>query len=58
MTELKKCAQYISHKIKKSAGFIGYEIKENTELAEHEAGLHDVKSVFNNDSSPWVQLFA
>jgi hypothetical protein len=47
MTELKKCALYISHKIKKSAGFIGYEIKENTELAEHEAGLHDVKSVFN-----------
>ena len=47
MTELKKCAQCISHKIKKSAGFIGHEIKENTELAEHETGLHHVKSVFN-----------
>jgi ABC-type proline/glycine betaine transport system ATPase subunit len=47
MTELKKCTQYISHEIKKSAVFIGHEIKENTELAEHEASLHDVKSVFN-----------
>ena len=29
---------------KKSAEFIGHEIKENTGLAEHETGIHDVKN--------------
>ena len=41
----------IRHEIMKGAEFIGHEIKENTELAEHESGIHDVKkdakSVFN-----------
>jgi hypothetical protein len=28
---------------RKSAEFIGHEIKENTELAEHETGVHNAK---------------
>jgi hypothetical protein len=43
MNELKNCAQYIGHGLK----FIGHKIKENTELAEHETGIHDVKSAFS-----------
>ena len=39
------------HEIKKAAEYIGNEIKENTELAEHETGIHnvkkDAKSVYN-----------
>ena len=38
----------------KAAKFIGHEIKENTELAEHEAGINnfkkDSKSIFNKMS--------
>jgi hypothetical protein len=37
--------------VMKAAEFIGHEIKENTELAEHEAGINNFKkeseSVFN-----------
>lgn len=43
MNELKTCVRFIGHGIK----FIGDEIKENTELAEHETGIHDVKSTFS-----------
>jgi hypothetical protein len=42
MNELKNCVQYIGHGLK----FIGHEIKENTELAEHERGIHVVMSAF------------
>ena len=31
------------HEIKKAAEYIRDEIKENTELAEHETGIHNVK---------------
>jgi hypothetical protein len=40
MNKLKNCVQFIGHGLK----FIGHEIKENTELAEHETGVHDVLS--------------
>jgi len=30
--------------IMKAAEFIGHEIKENTELAEHETGINNIKS--------------
>jgi hypothetical protein len=43
MNELKNCVQYIGHGLK----FIGHEIKENTELAEHETGIHDLMSAFS-----------
>lgn len=33
---------------KKGAEFIGHEIKENTELAEHETGIYDIKKDVEN----------
>ena len=51
MTGFTKVAELGGCEIKKGAEFIGHGIKENTGLAEHEAGIHDVKSgaisVFN-----------
>ena len=51
MAKLKKGPESVGHEIKKAAEYIGNEIKENTELAEHETGIHnvkkDVKSVYN-----------
>ena len=51
MAKLKKGAEYVGNGIKNGAEFIGQQIKENTELAEHETGVLDVKkdakSVFN-----------
>jgi hypothetical protein len=38
----------IGHKIKKGAEFIGHGIKENTELAEHETGMHEIKKDVQN----------
>jgi hypothetical protein len=47
MTGIKRGAQHVM----KAATYIGHGIKENTELAEHEAGVDNVKkcasSVFN-----------
>jgi len=31
-------------RVKKGAQHVGHEIKENTELAEHGRGIHDVKN--------------
>ena len=49
--EMAKLKKDFGHEIKKAAEYIGNEIKENTELAEHETGIHnvkkDVKSVYN-----------
>jgi hypothetical protein len=51
MAQLKKDAEYVGNEIKKVLTYMGHEIKENTELAEHETGVHDVKkdakSVYN-----------
>ena len=51
LTELKKDVEYFGLAIKKSAEYIGHGIIENTELAEHETGVHNLKkstkSVFN-----------
>ena len=47
--EMAKLKKDFGHEIK-SAEYIGDEIKENTELAEHETGIHnvkDAKSVYN-----------
>jgi hypothetical protein len=47
MTGIKRGAQHVM----KAAAYIGHGIKENTELAEHEAGVNNVKKgaslVFN-----------
>jgi hypothetical protein len=43
MVELKNCVQLIVHGIK----LIGHEIIENTELAEHETGIDNVKTTFS-----------
>ena len=49
--EMAKLKKDFGHEIKKAAEHIEDEIKENTELAEHETGIHnvkkDVKSVYN-----------
>jgi hypothetical protein len=39
MIGIKRGAQYVM----KAAAYIGHGIKENTELAEHEAGVDNVK---------------
>jgi hypothetical protein len=48
MAKLKKD---FGHEIKKAAEYIGNEFKENTELAQHETGIHnvkkDAKSIYN-----------
>ena len=41
--EMAKLKKYFGHEIKKVAEHIEDEIKENTELAEHETGIHNVK---------------
>ena len=43
MAKLKKDTEHVWHEIKKAAGYIGHEIKENTELAEHDTGVQNVK---------------
>ena len=43
MAKLKKDAEHVGYVIKKSVVYVGQEIKENTELAEHEAGVHNIK---------------
>ena len=43
MAKLKKDAENVGHDIKKVIENIGHEIKKDTELAEHEAGINDVK---------------
>jgi uncharacterized protein YacL (UPF0231 family) len=49
--ETGKLKVYFGHEIKKVAEHIEDEIKENTELAEHETGIHnvkkDAKSIYN-----------
>jgi hypothetical protein len=49
--EMAKQKKDFGHEIKKAAEYIGDEIKENTELVEHETGIHnvkkDAKSVYN-----------
>ena len=51
MAKLKKDTEQVGDVMKKSVQYIGQEIKENTELAEHEAGVHNIKksakSVYN-----------
>jgi hypothetical protein len=51
MAGLTKVSEFVGCEIKKGAELIGHGIKENTELAEHEACIHDVKNgatyVFN-----------
>ena len=37
----------VGHEIRKVVKRIGREIKENTELAEHETGIHDVMFAFS-----------
>ena len=42
MAKLKKDTEHVGHEIK-SAEYVGHEIKENTELAEHDIGVQNVK---------------
>ena len=43
MAKVKKNAESVGHEIEKAAKYIGHEIKENTELAEHDTGVQNVK---------------
>ena len=43
MAKLKKDTEQVGDVIKKSVKYIGHEIKENTELAEHDTGVQNVK---------------
>jgi hypothetical protein len=40
---MNKIGQKEMAKLKKDPESVGHEIKENTELAEHETGIHNVK---------------
>ena len=41
--EMAKLKKNIGYDIKKAAEYFGHEIKENTELAEHDTGVQNVK---------------
>ena len=43
MAKIKKDTEHVGHEIRKVVKRIGREIKENTELAEHDIGVQNVK---------------